>query len=169
MVEKLIVRESRRILGLVAMAVLLLGANVAAQEMPRTSGETLSGKQVVLAEMVQGHAAILVAGFSHEGGNGTGAWVKAIHADPALSGVAVYEVAEIAGAPSLIRGMIKSGMRKSVPAAEYDSFVVLTKDEKPWRSYFEVSDDKVPYVMAIDGAGRRCGGGMGRLRNWNRN
>lgn len=134
--------------------VLLLSVPLAAQEMPRTSGETLSGKQIVLADAVHGHDAILVAGFSHEGGNGTGAWVKAIHADPALSGIPVYEVAEIAGAPRLIRGMIEGGMRKGVPPAEHDSFIVLTQDEKSWRNYFEVRDDKVPCVMAVDGGGK---------------
>lgn len=154
MLEELIRGMNGRAIWLTCVIGLLLSVPVAAQEMPRTSGETLSGKQVVLADAVQGHAAILVAGFSHEGGNGTGAWVKAIRADPALAGIPVYEVAEIAGAPRLIRGMIESGMRKSVPAAEHDSFVVLTQDEKPWRSYFEVGDDKAPYVMAIDAAGK---------------
>jgi len=108
----------------------------------------------VLADQVRGHAAVLVAGFSQKGGNGTGAWVKAIHADAALSGMAVYEIAQIAGAPSLIRGFIKSGMKKGVPAAEQDQFVVLTQDEKPWRSYFDVGDDQVPYVAMIDSTGK---------------
>ena len=63
-------------------------------------------------------------------------------------------IAEIAGAPSLIRGMIKSGMKKGVPAAEQDSFVVLTEDAKPWRSYFDVGDDQIPYVMFLDPSGK---------------
>jgi hypothetical protein len=130
------------------------GLNGFGQEMPNTAGETLSGKRMVLADQVRGHAVVLVAGFSREGGNGTGAWVKAIHADPALASLRVYEIAEIAGAPSLIRGMIKSGMKKNVPATEQDSFVVLTEDAKPWRSFFEVSDDQVPYVMLLDPSGK---------------
>ena len=125
-----------------------------AQEIPKTAGETLSGKRVLLADEVRGHAAVLVAGFSREGGNGTAAWVRAIHADAALSGMAVYQIAQIAGAPSLIRGMIKSGMRKNVPPSEQDHFVVLTQDEKPWRNYFDVGDDQVPYVVMIDSTGR---------------
>lgn len=122
--------------------------------MPKTAGETLSGKHVVLANEVHGRPAILVAGFSHEAGNGTAAWVKAIHADSALNGITVYEIAQIAGAPGLIQGMIKSGMRKGVPPAEQDNFVVLTQDEKEWRTYFTVGGDKVPYVLALDAAGK---------------
>lgn len=124
------------------------------QQLPRTTGETLSGHQIVLADAVRGHRVILVAGFSREGGNGTGAWVKAIQADSALAGIPVYEIAQIAGAPGLIRGMIKSSMKKSVPQAEHDTFVVLTQDEKPWRLAFDVSDDKVPCVMMMDAAGK---------------
>jgi len=124
------------------------------QDMPTTAGETLSGKHVVLANEVRGHIAVVVAGFSREGGNGTGAWVKAIHADSALAGVSVYQIAQIAGAPGLIRGMIKSGMRKGVAASEQDNFVVLTQDEKLWRTYFEVGDDQIPYVKMIDAKGK---------------
>ena len=136
------------------VAVALAGLAAGGQEMPKTAGDTLSGKRMVLADEVRGHAAVVVAGFSREGGNGTAAWVKAIHADNALAGIPVYEIAEIAGAPGLIRGMIKSGMRKGVPPAEQDHFVVLTQDEKPWRSYFDVGDDKVPYVALIDSTGK---------------
>ena len=136
------------------MSALVLAVPSFAQEIPKTGGETLSGRHIVLADQVHGHAAVLVAGFSREGGNGTGAWVKAIQADKALADVRVYEVAQIAGAPGLIRGIIKSGMKKSVPAAEHDTFVVLTQDEKPWRNYFDVGDDQVPYVVMIDTAGK---------------
>jgi hypothetical protein len=138
-----------------ALAVLLLGLSAAAaQEMPRTPGDTLSGKHIILADQARGRPAILVAGFSREGGNGTGAWVKAIQSDSALSGIPVYEIAQIAGAPGFIRGLIRSGMKKSVPAAEHDTFVVLAQDESPWRSYFSVGDDKVPYVLVLDAAGK---------------
>lgn len=140
----------------------LLPLSAFAQDLPRTTGETLSGHQIVLADAIRGHRVILVAGFSREGGNGTGAWVKAIQADSALAGIPVYEIAQIAGAPGLIRGMIKSSMKKSVPPAEHDTFVVLTQDEKPWRTAFDVSDDKVPYVMMMDAAGKVLWRGHGQ-------
>src|ERR1700674_380011 len=95
----------------VATLAALLPLHCFGQAMPATAGEMMSGKKIVLADEGGGHAAVLVAGFSREGGNGTGAWVKAIHSDPLISGFAVYQVAMIAGAPSLIRGMIKSGMK----------------------------------------------------------
>jgi hypothetical protein len=118
--------------------------------MPTTAGETLSGKKIVLASAVRGHSTALVAGFSHEGGTACGDWMKTIRGDLALAGVDVYEIAMLEGAPGLIRGMIKSGMRKGMSDAEQERSVVLTQDEKLWERYFEVLDAKVPYVMLID-------------------
>jgi hypothetical protein len=125
-----------------------------AQSFPATAGETLSGKHVVLADAVRGHTTILVAGFSREGGAGTGDWVKTIHADPAFAKATVYPVAMLAGAPAFIRGMIRSGMKKGLSAAEQDRFVVLTEDEQLWRTYFDVTTDNEPYVALLDAQGK---------------
>ena len=125
-----------------------------AQSLPKTPGETLSGKRIVLADAVHGKLAVLIAGFSREGGAGSGQWVKAIQSDPALAGVAIYQVAEIAGAPSLIRGMIRNGMKKGLTPAQQDAFVVLTEDEAPWKAFFSVTADNVPYVALLDANGK---------------
>ena len=136
-----------------------------AQAVPATTGETLSGKRIVLTDEVRGHSAILVAGFSREGGSATGAWIKALHGDSSLTGIAVYQVAMLAGAPAFIRGMIKSGMKKGVPPAEQEHFVVLTQDEKLWRTYFDVTNDKDPYVVLIDATGKVLWRGHGPSAN----
>ena len=136
-------------LTIAAIAVPFCGA----QTMPGTAGETLSGKHIVLADETRGHAAVLIAGFSHEGGNGTGAWVKAVCGDSALERVAVYQIAMLEGAPGFIRGTIKNGMRKGVRAEEQDKFVVLTQDDKQWRKFFDVTTDKEPYAVFIDAKG----------------
>ena len=137
-----------------AVVALMAGTACRSQSIPATVGETLSGKRIVLADVTRGHAAVLVAGFSHEAGMGTGAWVKALRGDPALAGVTVYQVAMLEAAPGFVRGMIKSGMRKGLSADEQDHFVVLIQDEKSWQSYFDVSNDKDPYVALIDDAGK---------------
>lgn len=121
--------------------------------MPATAGETLSGKKIVLAEAVRGHMTVLVAGFSHDGGLACGYWMKAIRGDAALAGVDVYEIAMLEGAPGILRGMIKSGMRKSMPSAEQQRSVVLTQDDKLWEKYFAVSNAQEPQVMLLDAQG----------------
>lgn len=145
--------DVRRVWAAVGVA-LLGGAMSFGQTMPQTAGTTLSGKAVTLAEAVRGQRVVLVAGFSRAGGAGTGAWVKAVEGDPALKGVTVWQLAMLAGAPGFVRGMIKSGMRKGLTAAEQERFVVLAEDEAAWRSYFGVTEDDVPYVMLLDAEGK---------------
>lgn len=134
---------------------LAIAANVClAQAIPSTAGETLSGKPLVLADTVHGHTSLLVAGFGREGGNGASDWMKAIHADQAFAQTAVYQIAMLAAAPGFIRGMIKSGLKKSVPPADQDHFVVLTADEQPWKAFFAVTNDHDPYVLLMDPQGK---------------
>lgn len=148
--------KMHRVLREIALAVcaLVMGGSCLCQSMPATAGETLNGKHIVLAEVTRGHLAVFVAGFSHEGGMGTGAWLKALKTDPAFAGVALYQVAMLEKAPGFIRGMIRNGMRKGLSATEQDQSVVLTHDEQLWRNYFDVIDDKDPYVMLIDADGK---------------
>jgi hypothetical protein len=150
----------------VAMAVtLVVLANSAfhccCQTMPSTAGETLTGSRIVPADVVRGRAAILVAGFSHDGGMQCGPWMKAIRADAALSGVAAYELAMLEKAPGFIRGVIKSGMRKGTTPEEQNEIVVMTKDQPEWEEYFGVGDDKDPYVVMLDAKGNMVWHGHG--------
>ncbi len=124
------------------------------QAMPATAGETLSGQRIVLADAVRGHRAIVVAGFSHDAGDGCGAWVKALHADRGLSGVDVYQLASLEKAPSFIRGTIKRSMKKGVAPDDQGHFVVVTEEENLWRSFFDVTSDADPYVVLLDASGK---------------
>jgi hypothetical protein len=121
--------------------------------MPSTQGDTLAGTRIVLSDAVKGHPAILIAGFSHDAGDPCGVWFHDLRSDPAFKGVAVYELAEIEKAPSFVRGMIKSGMRKGVAASDQENFVVLTRDDANWRSFFQVQNDKDPYVVLLGATG----------------
>jgi hypothetical protein len=136
-----------------------------AQAMPSTEGETLSGHRLVLAQAVRGHASILIASFSKDAGPLADQWARAARADAALAAVTVYQAAMLERAPSLIRSMIKSGLRKQTPVAAQDSYVVLTQDEPLWRSYFGVAEDKDAYVVLIDDAGQIRWHGHGSAAN----
>ena len=91
-----------RSVGLVLVVVAGLGVcsrSVAGQSMPETAGETLSGKHVRPADAVKGHAAVLIAGFSHDAGMHSGARMKAVEGDPAMKGLSVLELAMLEKAP----------------------------------------------------------------------
>jgi len=160
-------RQGRKaLLGLmIAAGLTLAAATGVSQTLPATAGETLSGKRIVMADAVRGHMTVLIAGFSKDAGPKTGEWAKAVRADPALAGTAVYQIASLEQAPGFVRGMIKSGMRKGVSPAEQENFVVLTQDDKLWRSYLGVSDDKLPYVVLLDAAGQQRWHGHGEAKD----
>lgn len=133
--------------------------------LPMTSGETVSGKRIVLAEALRGHTSVLVMSFSREAGSRSNAWVRADRADAALAGVTVYKAAMLEAAPGLVRGVIKNSMRKGLTASEQDHYVILAQDDKLWRSYFGVTADKDPYVVLIDAAGQVRWHGHGEARD----
>ena len=133
--------------------------------MPMTTGETVSGKRIVLAEALRGHAAVVVMSFSREAGNGSNAWARPVRADAALAGVTVYQAAMLEAAPGLVRGVIKNAMRKRLTAAEQDNFVILAQDGKLWRSYFGVTADQDPYVALLDADGQVRWHGHGAARD----
>jgi hypothetical protein len=135
------------------------------QTLPLSPGETLNGHRIVLAEAVRNQPAVIIAGFSKDAGPACGNWARAVRADTSLTRVALYQMAMLEAAPSLLRGMIKSTMRKGLSASEQDRFVVLTQDETLWRSYFGVAGDKDPWIVLIDSSGHVLWHGHGAASN----
>ncbi len=133
--------------------------------MPATEGETLAGQRAVLANAVRGHASLVIASFSRDAGKIAEDWARAVKADPSLAPVDVYQAAMLGRAPGFVRGMVKAGMRKDVPAADQNRFFVFTADEPLWRTYFGVTTDKDPYIVLIDAAGQVRWHGHGAAAN----
>lgn len=151
--------------GALYLLITLAATEAFSQSPPQTAGETLSGKPLIVADAARGRAAILIMGFSKDAGPPCGEWAKAIRSDQALAGVTLYQVASLESAPGFVRGMIKSAMRKGLSSGEQDHFVILTQDEKLWRSYFQVTADKEPYVVLLDPSGQVKWHGHGAAAN----
>jgi hypothetical protein len=136
---------------LVAVAFQCCGA--LAQTLPATEGETLSGKPITLATNLSGKPAVVVIGFSKASSAESAAWVKRLKGDAGLDGMAVYQVAVLEEVPRLIRGMVKSSIRGSVPVANQGAFVMLFHDEAQWKqlAHYKNADDA--YVIVLDAHG----------------
>ncbi len=143
----------------------LVSGTALPQSLPATAGETLSGQKIVLADAVRGHEAVLIVGFSKDAGDGCGVWAKTVRADPAFAGRLVYQVASLEQAPGFVRGMIKGAMRKGLSPPEQDTFVILTQEEKLWRSYFNVTAEKEPYVVLLEASGKIRWSGHGAAKD----
>jgi hypothetical protein len=145
--------HSLRKAAVVLVAVALPCWGVLAQSLPATEGVTLSGKPTTLARDVSGKPAVVVIGFSKASSSETAAWAKRLKGDAGLAGMAVYQVAVLEEVPKLVRGMVKSSIRGSVPVADQGTFVMLFHDEAQWKqlAHYGKADDA--YVVVLDRSG----------------
>jgi hypothetical protein len=55
------------------------------------------------------------------------------------------KAAELQDAPKMVRGLIRHGIRGSIPKDEQDSFVLLYQDEDVWKILADFSDPNNAY------------------------
>lgn len=136
-----------------ACVVALLAAgwsSAAAQNLPVTPAETLAGQKLEFPSALAGKPAVCVFGFSKEAGDRTKVWMTRLSQD----GINAWSVANLEGAPGLVRGMIRSGMRKGTPQPLLERSLIMTKHEKAWKHALESKHDNLPVVVLLDATGR---------------
>ena len=145
-----------RVLMLCAMLAvpLVLAQRARETNLPDLRGETLDGKSIALPSATAGKVTLLLMAFSRRGGDDANVWRDRFEHDfPNGALVTTYAVAMLEDAPSLMRGMIKAGMRSGVPPARRSHFVVCVSNEQTWKKFTGMSDDKWPYLVLLDGSG----------------
>ncbi len=124
--------------------------SAAAENLPATPAETLTGQKLSFPAALAGKPAVCVVGFSREAGDRTKEWMERLNKD----GINAWSVASLEGAPSLVRGMIRSSMRKVTPQPLLEHSLIITKGEQAWKRALGAKDDKLPVVVVLDSAGR---------------
>ena len=121
---------------------------------PRILGETANGTPIELPDAAAGKVTLLILGFSKQGGQQTGAWADRVSQDLASDPhFTRYTIAVLEGVPTLLRGMVKSGIEKGTPPAKRDHMVTTVSGQAAWKKYAGVTDTKVPYLVLLDGGG----------------
>jgi ATP10 protein len=147
--------STRRFLMLsVVLVAAMVCAGGRAQTIPKSQGTTLAGTAVVLPDALKGKAGVLVVGFSHASQGQVATWTRLLEADYGKSNdVAYFALPMLAGAPKMLRGMIKKSMASSVPFAERPHFLPVTEGEPAWRAtaHYDKPDDA--YVLLVDNTG----------------
>ena len=126
----------------------------AAEAIPSSHAETLTGQKLefpaALLGKLPGKPAVCVFGFSKSAGDLTKVWMTRLNED----GVNVWSVADLEKAPSLVRGMIRSSMRKGTPQALLDHSLILTKDTDLWERAVGAAGESLPVVVLFDASGQ---------------
>lgn len=133
---------------------LLLAAGVRAESIPTVRCDSLAGLRVSLPEDLHGRPAVLVVGFSREAQGAVRDWGRRLAAEYGASGtVGYYEVAMLAGAPRLVRGLIVRAMKKDVSERGQAHFLPVADHEAEWRALAHYDRPEAAYVVVVDGVG----------------
>ena len=119
---------------------------------------TLDGKRGTIA-LDPVHGGILVLGFSRESNPQAREWSLQLRAKSAEQGrqdVPLYNVIGLVGAPRLVRGLIRRGIRSGVAKEDRGTFFIVEEDDAFWRTLAAVDDDKAAYVLRLNTNGFVC-------------
>ncbi len=116
--------------------------------LPPVEGESLSGAVVKLPEAARGQVALLVFGFSQDSAKPSRQFAERFQQEIGAAGVA-YQLPVIEAAPRLVRGLIRSGMRKETPKEAQGRMIPLVKDEATWRARLGIGKDKEAGVALV--------------------
>jgi hypothetical protein len=139
------------------LPLLTLSLLCAQSPLPRFEAEALSGRKLALPDTVQGHAAVLVVGFTHASGPHCTDWSKRLESEfKNNAALERYTVIFLEDAPRLVRGMAKSGIKSGVPKEQYDRYLIVTEHEKEVKAalHFEAPDDAYLALLGSDGVVR---------------
>jgi hypothetical protein len=121
---------------------------------PKSQGTTLAGTPVTLPDALNGKFGVLVVGFSHASQGQVAAWGRRLAADYGNSqDVTYFEIAMLAGAPKMVRGMIVKSMGKSVPQEERPHFLPMMEGEPDWRAVAHYNKPDDASVLIVDETG----------------
>lgn len=128
-------------------------AVAAAAPMAPLRVHSLAGRRLVLPADL-GRPALLIVGFTRESSRQTRPWAERARGDSGLAGIAIEQVAVIAGIPRLFRGLAESQIRSAIPAALHQTFLLADEDQNGWRRLTANADEEAAAVVLIDANGR---------------
>jgi ATP10 protein len=122
---------------------------------PQLVGEALSGESIVVPDTTSGRFTVVALTFSRSAGDDAQRWRERLASDPAMHDlVRVLTVAELEGAPRLMRGLITRAIRRGTTPSLRAQTMVLDRDEGLWKRRLAVSETSRAYVVLIAPNGR---------------
>ena len=117
-------------------------------------GTSLDDQEIILPDAAAGKVTLLIITFSKAAGEHGRVWNDRFMKDyPQDDKATSYAIAMIEDVPSLLRGVVRSGIKRSVPAALRRRFVTVVKDEAKWKQYVGMKEEKDPHLLLLDKKG----------------
>jgi ATP10 protein len=143
------------LLALIAAGIAVAQPLQPGSTLPQIKGTSLEDRDVTLPEAAAGKAALLIITFSKAAGEHGRAWNDRFIQDyPQDDKATSYSIAMLEDVPGLFRGMVRSGIKRSIPAALRRRFITVVKDEAQWKQYIGMKEEKDPYLLLLDTSGR---------------
>lgn len=124
---------------------------------PNVAGQTPSGSFLRLSDVVMGKTSVVVFSFSKTAGKDAQVWndhlFKDYGSNPQVASSTVIMLEE---APRLLRGIIISELKRSMPPAIRERTIVSYRNEELWKHRLAVADDKHADVLLLESDGRMC-------------
>jgi hypothetical protein len=118
---------------------------------PQIKGTTLEEQAIILPDAVRSKVTLLVITFSKAAGELGRGWNDPFFKDyPQEDKVTSYAIAMLEDVPSLLRGMVRGGIKRGVPLSMRRRFLTVTQDENQWKQYVGLKNDKDPYLVLVD-------------------
>jgi hypothetical protein len=118
---------------------------------PQIKGTTLEEQAIILPDAVRGKVTLLIITFSKAAGELGRGWNDPFLKDyPQDDKVTSYAIAMLEDVPSLLRGMVRGGIKRGVPLSMRRRFLTVTQDENQWKQYVGLKNDKDPYLILFD-------------------
>jgi len=118
--------------------------------MPVLEVESLSGEELKLpSDLAVGHA-LFIVGFSKASRSQTEEWSRRLSTVGQADTVAIYPVSILEDAPRFIRPMIIRGIKKNVPEAHHERFLVATKQSQEWKSMTAYGEPDIAYLVLLN-------------------
>lgn len=137
---------------LTVLLLAILAADAPGTAWPNFEVDTLAGTKIKFPADAAGKTTLVVMGFSKDSGDACRVWVERFTKD----GGHAYMAPILEGAPRLVRGLIRSGMRKDIPSSLHARTLLVYSGEAEWkkRTGFQPGTDKQPYLILLDKQGR---------------
>src|SRR5882757_9068052 len=118
---------------------------------PQIKGTTLEDQAIVLPDAVRGKVTLLIITFSKAAGELGRGWNDPFLKDhPQDDKVTSYAIAMLEDVPSLLRGMVRGGIKRGIPLPMRRRFLTVNQGENQWKQYVGLKNDKDPYLILFD-------------------